>query len=42
MAVYNGVFLEVLRHEGFVVRKLFKIRKNPSIKPLCNYTVFIL
>jgi hypothetical protein len=34
-AVHNCEFLEMLRHyDGFVVRKLFKTKKNPNIKPL--------
>jgi hypothetical protein len=38
-AVYNCEFLDMLRHsERFVVRKLFKIKKDPNIKT-CNHTV---
>jgi hypothetical protein len=33
LAVYNCEFLKMLRHyEGFVVRKLFKLKENPNIK----------
>jgi hypothetical protein len=35
LAVYNCESLEMLRHyEGFVVRKLFKIKRNPNINTL--------
>jgi hypothetical protein len=36
LIVYGSDVLEALRHlEGFVIRKLFKIRKNAS----CNYSI---
>jgi hypothetical protein len=38
LAVYSCEFVEMLRHcEGFVVRKLFKIKQKPQHRTLIFY-----